>query len=70
MKRMLALLIFVVSAMVACSQSEPPPPPKVEDTVFGDMVGAKERARVETEQAMEKHKEQMENALKKSEVDQ
>jgi hypothetical protein len=51
----------------ANDESKRPPPPPVKDTVFGDMVDAKERAKRDTEQAMELHKQQMEQAVKKNE---
>jgi hypothetical protein len=46
---------------------EPKPPPPVKDTIFGDLVDTKDRAKKETEQAMELHKQQMEQAMKKNE---
>lgn len=67
MKRILVFGLLTFVGLTACTKSEPPPPPKVEDTVFGDMVGTKERARVQTDQAVQEHKKQMEEAMKKSE---
>lgn len=59
--------LALLAALTACGQSEPKPPPKVEDTVFADMVATKERARVETEKAMEANKQKLEEAMKKQE---
>lgn len=55
--------------MCACGNKEPPPPPPVKDTVFGDMVGAKDKARDEANKAMQQRKEQLDQALKKTEVE-
>jgi hypothetical protein len=53
----------------ACGKSEPTPPPKVEDTVFGDLVATKERARVDAEKAMAANKQKLEEAMKKAEAE-
>jgi len=66
MNSLLKLLVLPpFAALAACGKSEPPP--KVEDTVFGDMVATKERARVESEKAMEANKQKLEEAMKKAE---
>ena len=57
----------IACGIAGCGKSEPPPPPPVKDTVFGDMVGAKEKAKVETEKAMEANKQKLEEAMKKQE---
>lgn len=48
-----------------CGSSEPPPPPPVKDTVFGGMIATKEKAKVETEKALEANKQKLEEAMKK-----
>ncbi len=64
-----SVLIAALAAagLAGCGKSEPKPPPKVEETVFGDLVATKERARVETEKAMEANKQKLEEAAKKIE---
>ncbi len=73
MQRMLSMTLIVVltfGGLSACGKSEPPPEKKslkVEDTVFGGLVATKERAKVETEKAMELNKQKLDEAMKKSE---
>ena len=63
---------LVAFAMTACGSSEDdaqrPPPPKVEDTVFGDMVATKDRAKQGAEQAMEQRQKELDEAMKKQEA--
>ena len=63
---------LVAFAMTACVSSEDeaqrPPPPKVEDTVFGDMVATKDRAKQGAEQAMEQRQKELDEAMKKQEA--
>jgi predicted component of type VI protein secretion system len=57
-------------ATAGCGSSEPEtekPPIKVEDTVFGDMVGTQDRARDRTNAAVESHKAAMEAQIRESE---
>jgi hypothetical protein len=62
------LVTMTLVGLVGCGKAEEKkPPPKVEDTVFGDLVATKERAKVETEKAMEANKQKLEEAMKKSE---
>ena len=60
-------LTLVAIGIAGCGKSEPKPPPKVKDTVFGDLVDTKERARIDAEKAVETHKRQLEEAVKKQE---
>jgi hypothetical protein len=62
---MIAIVAVAFGGLLGCSKK---PPPKVEDTVFGDTVAAKERARTETEKAMEQNKQKLEEAMKKNEA--
>lgn len=57
--------ISLSAGIGGCGSSEPPPPPPVKDTVFGGLVATKEKAKVETEKAMEANKQKMEEAMKK-----
>jgi hypothetical protein len=63
--------MLLALAMTACDSSEQdaarPPPPPVEDTVFGDLVATKDRAKQGAEQAMEQRKQELEEAMKKVE---
>jgi len=65
--KVLATIVATLTCLLlgACGKSEPPP--KAEDTVFGDLVKAKDRAAKETEKAMEQNKQKLEEAMKKSE---
>jgi hypothetical protein len=56
----------MLCGVTACGDADREPPP-VEDTVFGDMVETKQRAKDGVDQAMETHKQQMEEAMKKQE---
>jgi hypothetical protein len=57
-------------AMTGCGKSEPEPeeqPMKVEDTVFGDLVGTQDKARDRTNAAVETHKAALEAQIRESE---
>jgi hypothetical protein len=56
----------MLCGIAACGDADREPPP-VEDTVFGDMVESKQRVKDDVNQAMETHKQQMEEAMKKQE---
>jgi hypothetical protein len=63
--------VLTTCGLSACGKTEPKtnaaqPPPKVEETVFGGLVGTKEKARVDTEKAMEKNQKNLEEAMKKN----
>lgn len=60
-----AAMALAVLFVAACGKSEPPP--KKEDTVFGPMLKAKERAVTETDKAMEANRKKLEEAMKKNE---
>ncbi len=57
-------------ATAGCGSSEPEtekPPIKVEDTVFGDMVGTQDKARDRTNAAVETRKAALEAQIRESE---
>jgi len=57
-------------AMAGCGKSEPEPvepPMKVEDTVFGDLVGTQDKARDRTNAAVEVHRAALEAQISESE---
>jgi hypothetical protein len=57
-------VLFIALGLVACgSESEPArEPPPVQDTVFGDMVGTKDKARA-VEDSMQQQKEERDRAI-------
>jgi len=59
--------VAMLIALAGCGKAAQKPPPKVEDTVFGDTVAAKEKVAKDVEKAMEQHKQDLEEAVKKSE---
>ena len=61
----IVLVTILLSGLGACGKSEPKPPPKVEDTVFGGLVATKERAKTDTEKAMQVNQQKLEEAMKK-----
>jgi hypothetical protein len=57
-------------ALAGCGMSEPEPeepPMKVEDTVFGDLVGTQDKARDRTNAAVESHKAALDAQITESE---
>ncbi len=69
---------WIVAGMLAVSigacgkssdEPKPPPPaaPTKKETVFDDLIANKERARQQTERAMEENKQKLEAAMKKAE---
>ena len=60
--------LLIAGGFTACGKTDPKPPPKVEDTVFGDMVATKEKARIDAEKAMAVNKQKLEEAMKKNET--
>lgn len=68
--RAIAAALFALT-MTSCGSggddAKRPPPPPVEDTVFGDMVATKDRAKQGAEQAMDQRKQELEEAMKKQE---
>jgi hypothetical protein len=56
--------------MTGCGGGEPEPEAetmKVEDTVFGDLIGTQDKARDRTNAAMEAHREALESQLEADE---
>ncbi len=65
-------LLAVALAIAGCGGGEPEPEPakepmKVEDTVFGDLIGTQDKARDRTNAAMETHREALESQLEADE---
>lgn len=61
---------FAALAMAGCgkSESQPEQPPmRVEDTVFGDLVGTQDKARDRTNAAVQAHKAALEAQISESE---
>ena len=55
--------LFMAFGLVACGESEPArEPPPVQDTVFGDLVGTKDKARA-VEDSMKQQKEERDRAI-------
>jgi hypothetical protein len=60
-------LALVASLLAACgSERKPAEPPPVEDTVFGDMAGAVDKARA-VEGTVQDHKQAIDRALEQNE---
>lgn len=60
-------LALVASLLAACgSEQKPTEPPPVEDTVFGDMAGAVDKARA-VEGTVQDHKQAIDRALEQNE---
>ena len=63
------LLSIVATAGCGSSEPEPEEPPmKVEDTVFGDLVGTQDKARDQANEAMNAHREVLEAQVNESEA--
>ena len=64
------VILMAISGIVACGQSgeqaDSPAPPPVQDTAFGDMVGAMDKARGVEATTMQ-HKADMDRALQEQE---
>ncbi len=63
--------LTAVLAIAGCGGGEPEPekePMKVEDTVFGDLVGTQDKARDRTNAAMESHREALQKQLEADEA--
>ncbi len=71
MRAILAIGVLAVALSIAgCGSSEPEPeeePMKVEDTVFGDLVGTQDKARDGANQAVDVHREGLESRLEEDE---
>lgn len=72
-KTRLALPLAALLAMAGCGgggdrEQEPEEPPmKVEDTVFGDLVGTQDKARDRSNAAVEQHREALESRVEADE---
>jgi len=63
------LLSIVATAGCGSSEPEPEEPPmKVEDTVFGDLVGTQDKARDRSNAAMDAHRQALEAQVNESEA--
>lgn len=67
-------MLVAALALAGCGSSEPerepepePEPMKVEDTVFGDLVGTQDKARDRTNEAVDTHREALEQRLEADE---
>ena len=72
MRAILALGVLTVALTTAgCGSSDEPkeeePPMKVEDTVFGDLVGTQDKARDDANAAVELHRESLNKRLEEDE---
>ncbi|MGH8197152.1 MAG: hypothetical protein ACRETI_03185 [Steroidobacteraceae bacterium] len=68
MRAILALGVLTVAlTMAGCGSDEGPeeeePPMKVEDTVFGDLVGTQDKARDRANAAVEVHRDSLEKRI-------
>jgi hypothetical protein len=62
--------LVAVLAIAGCGGGEPEPekePMKVEDTVFGDLVGTQDKARDRANAAVDTHREALEDRLEADE---
>ena len=65
----LALLSILATAGCGSSEPEPEQPPmKVEDTVFGDLVGTQDKVRDRTNEAIDTHRQALEASIEESEA--
>ena len=63
--------LLSILATAGCGRSEPEPeepPMKVENTVFGDLVGTQDKARDRTNEAMDAHRHALEAQVNESEA--
>lgn len=72
MRAILALGVLTVALTTAgCGSSDAPkeeePPMKVEDTVFGDLIGTQDKARDRSNAAVELHRESLDKRLQEDE---
>jgi hypothetical protein len=72
MRAILALGVLTVALTTAgCGSSDEPkeeePPMKVEDTVFGDLIGTQDKARDRANAAVELHRESLDKRLEEDE---
>jgi hypothetical protein len=73
-KYLLLLMAFISLGLTACKEPNDPPKPKApaqaqtQETVFDDLVNTKARAKQQTDQATEKSRTNLEEAMKKNDV--
>jgi hypothetical protein len=63
-------MLAIALAIAGCGGGEPEreeEPMKVEDTVFGDLIGTQDKARDRTNAAMEAHRDALESQLEADE---
>jgi len=63
-------MLTVALALAGCGGGEPEPekePMKVEDTVFGDLIGTQDKARDRANAAVETHRKALESRLEADE---
>ena len=71
-KALVTIRLFALAILVAsgCGGSDAPrekAPPSAKDTVFSDLVATEDRAKKNTEQALEQGKQNIDDAIKKGE---
>jgi hypothetical protein len=71
MRAILAFGVLAAALAAGCGGKEEPeeeePPMKVEDTVFGDLIGTQDKARDRSNAAVELHRESMDKRLEEDE---
>lgn len=63
--------LLAILAATGCGQGEPEqqkPPMKVEETVFGDLVGTQDKARDRTNEAIDAHRRALDAQISESEA--
>jgi nitrous oxide reductase accessory protein NosL len=71
MRAIWAFGVLAAALVAGCSSNEEPkeeePPMKVEDTVFGDLIGTQDKARDGANAAVELHRESLNKRLEEDE---
>lgn len=71
MRAIWAFGVLAAALAAGCSSNEEPreeePPMKVEDTVFGDLIGTQDKARDRSNAAVELHRESLDKRLQEDE---
>jgi hypothetical protein len=66
--RTLHIGIIGVCALWLAACGKPEPAPKAQDTVFGELVSTKDRAKQDTEKALQQSQQKLDEAMKKVEA--